>query len=84
MESAPDDPLEPPAVLRRRGGRPVRLRSARGPERIALEWWCGEEEGGTPEGRDYWQVETEEGARLWLYRDLHSGAARWFLHGIFP
>ena len=84
VESAPDDPLEPPAVLRRRGGRPVRLRSARGPERIALEWWCAEEEGGTPEGRDYWQVETEEGARLWLYRDLHSGAARWFLHGIFP
>ena len=89
VERVPDDPLQPPAVLRRKGGRPVRLRRARGPERIALEWWCdGKNEGGydgSPAGRDYWQVETEEGVRLWLYRDLHPGAAvRWFLHGFFP
>ena len=88
VETAPGDPLEPPAVLRGRGGRPVRLPSARGPERIVPEWWCereGEsEDGGAPAGRDYWWVETEEGARLWLYRDLHPGPARWFLHGFFP
>ena len=88
VESGPDDPLEPPAVLCLRGGRPVRLRIARGPERIVSEWW-GEEEGaggddGPPAGRDYWQVETEEGARLWIYRDLHPGPPRWFLHGLFP
>ena len=89
VESGPDDPLEPPVVLHRRGGRPVRLRIARGPERIVSEWW-GEEEGaggreeGLPAGRDYWQVETEEGARLWIYRDLHPGPSRWFLHGLFP
>ncbi len=88
VEGAPDDPLEPPAALRRRGGRPARLRSARGPERIVSEWWGegdGESrEGGLSVGRDYWQVETEEGARLWIYRDLHPGPARWFLHGLFP
>ena len=89
VERVPDDPLQPPAVLRRKGGRPVRLRRARGPERIALEWWCdGKNEGGydgSPAGRDYWRVETEEGVRLWIYRDLHPGAAaRWFLHGFFP
>ena len=88
VESGPEDPLEPPAVLRRRDGRPVRLRTARGPERIVPEWW-GEGEGaggdgGLPAGRDYWQVETEEGARLWIYRDLHPGPPRWFLHGLFP
>ena len=40
--------------------------------------------GGLPAGRDYWRVETEEGARLWIYRDLHPGPPRWFLHGLFP
>lgn len=93
VERLTDDPLQPPTVLRRRGGRPVRLRRARGPERVALEWWCdGKSAGGSPagsegalEGRDYWLVETEKGARLWLYRELHPGAAaRWFLHGLFP
>ncbi len=88
VEAVSDDPLEPPAVLRRRGGRPVRLSGARGPERIAPEWWCegegGSEDGVPPAGRDYWRVETEEGVRLWLYRDLHPGPARWFLHGFFP
>ena len=88
VERGPDDPLEPPAVLCLRGGRPVRLRIARGPERIVSEWW-GEGEGaggdgGQPAGRDYWRVETEEGARLWIYRDLHPGPPRWFLHGLFP
>ena len=83
--AATGDPFEPPSVLHRKGRRPVRLRSARGPERIALEWWCEEgEEGQSSAGRDYWQVETEKGARLWLYRDLRPGPARWFLHGSLP
>ena len=88
MERARGDPLESPAVLRRKGGHPVRLRSARGPERIASEWWRegeNENEGAdSSAGRDYWQVETEEGDRLWLYRELRPGRARWFLHGFFP
>ena len=89
VASGPDDSLDPPAVLHRRDGRPVRLRIARGPERIVSEWWvegegAGGREEGLPAGRDYWQVETEEGARLWIYRDLHPGPPRWFLHGLFP
>ena len=88
VEAALDDPLDPPIALRARGGQAVRLSSARGPERIAPEWWRegggeGEDEG-SPAGRDYWRVETEEGVRLWLYRELRPGPARWFLHGFFP
>ena len=44
VERAGDDPLDPPAVLRRRG-RAIRLRWADGPERIASEWW-GEDGSG--------------------------------------
>ena len=85
VEAAAGDPLGPPLALHRRGRHPVRLRSARGPERIALEWWCEEAgDGSSPAGRDYWRVETEKGARLWLYRDLRPGPSRWFLHGSFP
>ena len=85
VEAAAGDPLDPPFALHRRGRHPVRLRSARGPERIALEWWCEETgNGSSPAGRDYWRVETEEGERLWLYRDLRPGPSRWFLHGSFP
>ena len=111
VETAPDEPFDPPAVLRRRGHR-VWLRWAEGPERIASEWWreddgdggngrgdsgsgragrgddgCGGEGEGRGEGaaagRDYWRVETESGARLWLYRELRF-VPRWFLHGTFP
>ena len=47
-----------------------------GPERIETGWWrkrgiC----------RDYYQVETERGARFWLYRCLAHES--WFLHGVF-
>ena len=38
--------------------------------------------------RDYFQVETETGARFWLFRegdgvDAATGTQRWFLHGVF-
>ncbi|MEO1552031.1 MAG: DNA polymerase Y family protein [Pseudomonadota bacterium] len=56
---------------------------AKGPERIAPEWWLD-----TPDwrsgARDYWAVETAQGARLWIYEahgaDLSGG---WFAHGCF-
>lgn len=100
VERTGDDPLDPPAALRRRG-RVVRLRWAEGPERIASEWWCDLRRPEPAEagrvrnaphraaleeaapGRDYWRVETEAGARLWVYREICS-APRWFLHGTFP
>jgi len=56
-----------------------------GPERIALPWWRDNE--NRPLTRDYFRVETDIGARLWLYRDGLYGEAlgpRWFLHGFLP
>jgi len=53
-----------------------------GPERIAMEWWRGEE----APTRDYFRVACKDGARLWLYREgLYGKAAepRWFVHGLF-
>jgi protein ImuB len=53
-----------------------------GPERIAMPWWCdGHHRAMT---RDYFRVETRDGARLFLYREgLYDETAhpRWFLHG---
>jgi protein ImuB len=76
-------------------GPPVRFRWRRvlhqvvrveGPERIALPWWRDAEKRALT--RDYFRVETGEGARLWLFRDgLYSETAvapRWFCHGFLP
>ncbi len=61
-----------------------------GPERLQGEWWReGGIEGETPLSvRDYYQVETEEGGRYWLFRlgdRVHAatGSMRWFIHGAF-
>ncbi len=49
----------------------------RGPERISGEWWRdGYDVCGT---RDYYQLHTDDGAWLWVFRVVESG--RWFLHG---
>ena len=56
-----------------------------GPERIALPWWRDNE--NRPLTRDYFRVETDIGARLWLYRDglyRETLGPRWFLHGFLP
>lgn len=65
--------------------RPHKVARYAGPERIAPEWWC--DRAGT-RLRDYFRVEDQHGARLWLYREgLHEdgrgGAPRWFVHGMF-
>jgi hypothetical protein len=46
------------------------------PERLQTAWWTDH-----PCHRDYYQVLTRNGSRLWLFRDLHS--SQWFVHGIF-
>ncbi|MEX0281539.1 MAG: DNA polymerase Y family protein [Arenibacterium sp.] len=72
----------PPEHFRWRG-RNWALAEARGPERLAPEWWLD-----TPEwrsgARDYWVVVTEQGHRLWLFY-AHGAAlsAGWFCHGEF-
>jgi protein ImuB len=56
-----------------------------GPERIAMEWW--RDDRGNKLTRDYFRVECDVGARMWLYREgLHGrepGNPRWYLHGLF-
>ena len=53
---------------------------ATGPERIAPEWWI--EDGNWRSGiRDYWQVETRQGRRLWLF--FTPQAPGWFVQGEF-
>lgn len=60
---------------------------ARGPERIAPEWWL---EGSIGEEvRDYYEVEDIKGHRYWLYRaglyqdPERKGPPLWFMHGLF-
>jgi protein ImuB len=47
-----------------------------GPERIETGWWRD-----TTVRRDYYRVETDQGERFWLFRQLSD--SRWFLHGRF-
>jgi protein ImuB len=65
---------------------------AEGPERIAMPWWVDDL---SPERlrrelnvcRDYFRVQTGDGARLWLYREGHYAGEtppRWFVHGLLP
>ena len=73
----PDDP--PLQFLRHRAAH--RVARARGPERIAPEWW--REDAAT---RDYYGVEDARGRRFWLFRSGLYGAEetpRWFVHGLF-
>lgn len=59
-----------------------RVARAEGPERIGAEWWRGA--GDT---RDYFRIETEEGRRLWLFREglygRETDRPRWYVHGAF-
>jgi protein ImuB len=55
-----------------------------GPERIAMPWW---RDGKRTMTRDYFRVETRDGARLFLYREgLYEETAHpsWYLHGFLP
>lgn len=74
----PDGPLLHVAWSGRRRG----VVACRGPERIAAEWWQGpppDDECALPAERDYFAVQTDDGAWLWLFRNAESG--RWFVHG---
>ena len=84
----PPEPVLPRAAGRpcaafRWRGREHRLAGAEGPERIAPEWWLDDPDWRTGL-RDYWQVLTTRGERLWLYQ-AHGAALSggWFCHGRF-
>jgi protein ImuB len=84
--AAPPRPLVlfPPEPAEARGGRPPRrlrwrgrtleVARAEGPERIAPEWWFDDPAWRTGL-RDYWQVETACGRRLWLFHTPQGGEA---------
>jgi protein ImuB len=80
IEALAPVPDDPPVQFRRH--RAVhRVARARGPERIAPEWWRDDEET-----RDYYGVEDARGRRFWLFRSGLYGAEdapRWFVHGLF-
>ncbi|MHA7876485.1 Y-family DNA polymerase [Roseivivax sp.] len=78
---APDAPHLPGRFRWR--GRDHETRGATGPERIAPEWWLEEPDWRSGQ-RDYWQVETDRGERLWLFY-AHGGllSSGWFCHGTF-
>ncbi len=78
---APAQP-HPPATFRWRNRRHA-LAQALGPERIAPEWWLDDPEWRSGV-RDYWQVITQAGEKLWLFHA--HGAAKsggWFCQGKF-
>lgn len=57
---------------------------ADGPERIEPEWW---RDPADRRNRDYYRVELESGARLWVARAgarFSDQPPRWFLHGYLP
>ncbi|MEM8581200.1 MAG: DNA polymerase Y family protein [Pseudomonadota bacterium] len=78
---APDHP-QPSARFRWRGRDHV-IAEARGPERIAPEWWLDDPDWRSGV-RDYWHVVTDRGHRFWLYY-AYGGtmSAGWFCQGRF-
>ncbi len=82
--------LFPPEPIAGTGPRPpARLRWRRmslttgrvtGPERIAPEWWLPDENWRSGL-RDYWQVETRQGRRLWLFYTPQNPG--WYVQGEF-
>jgi len=79
--TAPDTPDLPTTFRWRR--QDFALKGAVGPERIAPEWWLDDPDWRSGV-RDYWRVETNTGARLWLYY-AHGGtmSSGWFCQGQF-
>ncbi|MEM1079923.1 MAG: DUF6504 family protein, partial [Pseudomonadota bacterium] len=69
----------PPTAFRWRG-QDYTTRQAHGPERLAPEWWWDDPDWRSGP-RDYWRVETVEGARLWLFHTPVHPA--WYAQGTF-
>ncbi|MCB6177745.1 DNA polymerase Y family protein [Rhodobacter sp. Har01] len=78
---APEDPM-PPARFRWRR-QEMATRVAVGPERILPEWWF-DDPAWRSGPRDYWRLEAQGGARLWLfYAHGSEVSGGWFCHGRF-
>jgi protein ImuB len=57
-------------------GTDLKVQNRWGPERIETGWHHDH-----PLTRDYYRLETHDGAHWWAYRDRPGG--RWYLHGAF-
>ncbi len=57
-----------------------RVLAATGPERISPEWWL-DDPAWRSGIRDYWQVQTDRGARLWLFHTPQRDG--WCVQGVF-
>ena len=81
LVNASDSPVL--SVQFRWRGQDWQLAQARGPERIAPEWWL-DDPNWRSGVRDYWVVLTSSGARLWLFY-AHGGglSSGWFCQGSF-
>ena len=77
----PDGNAVPPDRFQWRGMR-LKVLHANGPERIAPEWWW-DDPNWRSGPRDYWQVQTVEGRRLWLFKTHEQSASCWFAQGEF-
>ncbi len=66
-------PDGPPSAVFLEGSRKV-ITQWWGPERIESGWWRG-----PSLRRDYYHIETQEGQRFWIYRQIPDQT--WFLHG---
>ena len=71
----------PPAQFRFQG-KVWNTVDVRGFERIAPEWWWDHEDWRTG-SRDYWQVATDQGQRLWMFCTSAAPEPAWYLHGVF-
>lgn len=71
-------PGRPPQCFEWRKTR-YQIHTANGPERLCAEWWQDRAEPV----RDYWQVQTCEGPRLWLLSYPARTPAEWFVTGRF-
>ncbi len=61
-------------------GQSWRVVAAAGPERISPEWWL-DDPAWRAGLRDYWRVQTDQGARLWLFHTPQRDG--WCVQGIF-
>jgi protein ImuB len=80
IEAVAELPDHPPRLFIWRNVR-HRIARADGPERIHGDWWVSDTESNLI--RDYYRVETSDGARYWLFRDGPAGqGGNWWLHGV--
>ena len=58
---------------------PYVTQTAKGPERLTPEWWRSNDQ----KTRDYWTVQTANGARLWLLTYPSESKPNWYVAGKF-